>query len=268
MVVLGVLRVAMILLVIGIGALPVLIFGAVPLRTAQGAKYSAVIAVEMARLLLRILHIRLHAPDERAVRTHAGLLVANHLSFADIILLFSLAPMRFLSTIGVRRLPVIGQMAVALDTIFVHRGSKASRSEAREALADQLQKQSYPPLALFPEGDIGPGDHVRAFRHGAFEVAIQTQVRCLPCMIIYQPLTPIHYHDPADSMPKAVWRLATFPGGVEATVSPLTVLDPAQYSNAEQMANAAHQIISAEYERHLRLSEPDAAKRAAKRLNK
>ncbi|MEM7125408.1 MAG: 1-acyl-sn-glycerol-3-phosphate acyltransferase [Chloroflexota bacterium] len=241
------LRFIVIVLIIGLGAIPLLVLSLFPLRTKRGAHLAAYVAVGMARAFVWVVNMRLRTSNAQAIREHEGLLLANHLSFIDIVILISHAPMRFLSTAGVRNLPVIGQMAVALDTIFVKRGKKESRTEARQELVKQLEAQRYPPLVLFPEGVIGPGDEVQEFRHGAFEIAIQTQTRCLPCAIVYNPLAPVHFFDWSDTLPGIVWQIVTHPGRIDVMVTPLPVLDPLEYTDAVQMAEETHRSISSEY---------------------
>jgi 1-acyl-sn-glycerol-3-phosphate acyltransferase len=100
-----------------------------------------------------------------------GLLVANHLSYLDIILLAALRPCVFVSKSEVRAWPVFGQCATLGSTIFVDRSRRGGVSgvveQMREALADDLL------IVLFPEGTSSGGARVLPFRSSLLEPALQ-----------------------------------------------------------------------------------------------
>ncbi|MEZ4618004.1 MAG: 1-acyl-sn-glycerol-3-phosphate acyltransferase [Caldilineaceae bacterium] len=148
-------RVALAALVIGLGAVLVLILSPLPWRIG-GAKVATLPVKAMARAFIAIFGIDYQCPDHQKVSSHAGLIFCNHTSFLDIILILYHTPTRFLSTKGVRKLPFIGQIAVALDTVFVHRHKDDARAVARNEISAQLQKRLYPPLAIFPRAKSAP----------------------------------------------------------------------------------------------------------------
>ncbi|MBV7336604.1 1-acyl-sn-glycerol-3-phosphate acyltransferase [Chloroflexi bacterium TSY] len=170
------------------------------------------------------------------MRNHHGLVVGNHLSYLDPILLAAVLPVRFLAAAGVRRLPLIGWFASALDTVYVDRKNQASRIAARQEIAQQLEKRTFPPLALFPEGSTGPGDRVLPFRRGTFEIAAEEGIAILPFVIVYAPLAAFHYYGEDDNLPKAIWRLANYPGKIQAYLRILSAIHPEQSSDPEATA--------------------------------
>jgi 1-acyl-sn-glycerol-3-phosphate acyltransferase len=96
-----------------------------------------------------------------------GLVVSNHLSYLDIVVLGALAPTVFVSKSDVAGWPVFGWFARKSGTIFVHRESRSdvvrAGTEVRAALdADRL-------LVLFPEGTSSGGESVLPFRSSLFE---------------------------------------------------------------------------------------------------
>lgn len=109
------------------------------------------------------------------------LYVANHGSYIDIMLLFRTIP-GFLNMMGkdsLAKVPLWGPM-FARAYITVNRRSVVSRgramAQARQALKDGR------PLALFPEGTIGPkpGEELQSFQDGAFQLAISLGVPLVP----------------------------------------------------------------------------------------
>ncbi len=90
------------------------------------------------------------------------LLVANHLSWLDIMVLAGASGTAFVSKDEVGRWPVLGWLARLNNTVFIARSErKAVRGQA-DALRSALA--SGQPVALFPEGTTGGGTVVLPFR--------------------------------------------------------------------------------------------------------
>jgi len=100
-----------------------------------------------------------------------GLLVANHLSYLDIILLAALRPCVFVSKSEVRSWPIFGQCAALGGSIFVDRTKRADvrgvSEQMRAALAEDLL------IVLFPEGTSSGGNRVLPFRSSLLEPAVE-----------------------------------------------------------------------------------------------
>lgn len=107
--------------------------------------------------------------------------VANHGSYVDIMVLFHTIP-GYLNMMGkdtLAKVPLWGPM-FAKAYIPVNRRSVVGRGRAM-ALARQGLREGRP-LALFPEGTIGPkpGEELLPFLDGAFQLAIATGVPLVP----------------------------------------------------------------------------------------
>ncbi|NVO06023.1 MAG: 1-acyl-sn-glycerol-3-phosphate acyltransferase [Rhodoferax sp.] len=116
----------------------------------------------------------------------AGLVVSNHVSWLDILVLQSLLPGAFVAKTEVKRWPVVGYLAQACATIFVDRSSPRS---ARAMVADTAAaiRQGYA-VVVFPEGTSSDGRAVGSFHANIFESAIQAQSQVLALSL--------HYRDP------------------------------------------------------------------------
>ena len=113
--------------------------------------------------------------------------VANHGSYVDILLLFRDIP-GFLNIMGkdsLVKFPLWGPLFGKLY-IPINRKSAVGRGRAM-ALARQSLREGRP-LALFPEGTIGPkpGEELQPFLDGAFQLAISMGVPIIPVSL---PLT-------------------------------------------------------------------------------
>ena len=233
---------------------PVLIVGTVViLGTARmpwrirGARMSAWPVTFMARLFLATFGIELHCTDPDRIRRHHGLIFPNHLSFLDVLVLSAIMPVRFLSNHVLRKTLFVGWIAQAIGTVFVDRSSKASRAEARERLSRKLKARAYPPIVLFPEGHIGPGDTLLPVRHGAFEVAIEAEMAYLPCLLSYNRLDVVRWRR-KESFWTVLWRTACRRGAVRVEVVPLEMVQPTREDEAEKLATAAEEALGSGYE--------------------
>lgn len=113
--------------------------------------------------------------------------VANHASYVDILLLFRDIP-GFLNIMGKDSLvkfplwgPIFGQVYIPIN-----RKSAVGRGRAMAQARQSLREGR--PLALFPEGTIGPkpGEELQPFLDGAFQLAISMGVPIIPVSL---PLT-------------------------------------------------------------------------------
>lgn len=94
------------------------------------------------------------------------LVVANHVSWTDIIALASLHPFVFLAKSEVARWPVLGLLARLQGTVFVARGARHDVARVNAALADVLRAGG--DLVVFPEGTSSEGAGVLPFRSAHF----------------------------------------------------------------------------------------------------
>ncbi|MGJ0502854.1 MAG: lysophospholipid acyltransferase family protein [Methylocystis sp.] len=92
--------------------------------------------------------------------------VANHVSWTDIIALSSLYPFVFLAKREVASWPVLGMLARLQGTVFVERGAKQDVARVNDALVDVLRAGG--DLVVFPEGTSSDGAEVLPFRSAHF----------------------------------------------------------------------------------------------------
>lgn len=240
----AVVRIILLLLVIGIGAFFVLLLSLIPVRVG-GARLATWPVTMMARLFMRCAGIDYHCVAPEVVSNHQGLIFCNHTAFIDTLMVLCLTPARFLSTKGVRKLPVIGQIAVALETIFVNRRSQDARAASRTEIAEALRERKYPPLVLFPEGTIGPGHTLLPLRYGAFEIAQQEGVPILPCALYYEPLSIVTWYESHATLPAMAWQLVMHRTPVKARLVPLPVIHIKPGDEIAQVAEQTRQSLQA-----------------------
>jgi len=122
--------------------------------------------------LCRILGVQLQV--QGAMAAEARLLVANHISWLDILVLGATGPMVFVAKAEVADWPVMGYLAKGVGTLFVKRGDSAQTSLTAERMAWQLRQGKR--LMLFPEGTTTAGDKVLRFHARLLQPAVLAQV--------------------------------------------------------------------------------------------
>lgn len=133
------------------------------------------------------------------------LLVGNHISYLDIAILMATVPkVSFVAKKELKSWPVFGTAAHAMNTIFVDRSCSQSRTKARDAISEGLQRGSR--IVVFPSGTTTLTES-RAWRYGVFEIAAQMGIPVQPFRLTYSPLRTVAYIDD-DFFPQHLWNLA------------------------------------------------------------
>lgn len=202
-----------------------------PLRLAQG----------MVRLILWILNVRVQCKEPEKLRGFDGFFFSNHVSYLEVLAIFSIMPTRYLAKAEVRGWPVVGAIAAAVGCVFVQRGDKASRREARQALT---QVNTFPPITIFPEGKRGPGDALLPFRYGAFEIVTQGNFAFLPIAASFNNLEVAIWHR-GENIIKALWRLASQPERIVVTIAPQQPHHPTPADDPVALAEKVQQELTA-----------------------
>jgi len=119
-----------------------------------------------SRRLLRMLNVetRLHG----AVCTDGNvLIVSNHVSWLDVLVLSSVHPVRFIAKAELARVPLIGRLLRDVGTLFVARARKRDI------------------VALFPEGRTSDGTDVLPFKSALLQAIIDAKGRLQPVALRY-----------------------------------------------------------------------------------
>jgi 1-acyl-sn-glycerol-3-phosphate acyltransferase len=90
------------------------------------------------------------------------LIVANHTSWADIVIFSAVMPLSFVAKAEVASWPLFGTLARLQRTVFIERERRSTTGEARDAIRDRLLAGDA--LLLFPEGTSHDGNRVLPFK--------------------------------------------------------------------------------------------------------
>lgn len=180
-------------------------------RLAAAARQARVQA--WARRMLDILNVDLAV---RGTPPAQGplLLVANHISWLDILVLHAARHCRFVSKADVRHWPLIGALATGAGTLYIERESRRDALRVVHQMAASLQSGDI--LAVFPEGTTSDGIDLLPFHANLIQAAVAAQAPAQPIGLQFidkhtgkMSLSPCYIGD--DTLVGSLWRTLTGP---------------------------------------------------------
>lgn len=149
-----------------------------------------------ARLVIRLSTCRLRIQGiEHLQRCGAAMLVANHASYLDSVVLMAAIPVdyRFVVNHRALRLPLIGLAIRKVGHLVVDRTRLAGRHACALAMRETIRQGMS--VMVFPEGTIHRKGEPLAFRPGAFRIAVD----------VGRPVVPISLRGTCDVLPGRPW---------------------------------------------------------------
>jgi 1-acyl-sn-glycerol-3-phosphate acyltransferase len=188
-----------------------------------------------ATSLMRHMGIRLDVRGQ--VTPGAKLIVANHISWLDIMAVHTVCPQaRFVSKADVKGWPLISRLVDAAGTLYIERERKRDATRVVHQVAQALSEGDT--VAVFPEGTTADGRALLPFHANLLQAAIATGTRIQPVALRFSDRT--HAVSPAaeflgdTSLAQSLWRLVAADG---MTVH-LTLLPPRAGAHADRRALA------------------------------
>jgi len=138
-----------------------------------------------ARLFLFLLNIRMQVTHrERAFTRNNGLLiVSNHLSYIDVLVIAALTPTVFITSVELGSTLVLGMLARLGGSMFVERRKPSGLRKEISMISHVLGQGHH--VSLFPEGTTSNGDRVQKFKYPLFDAAVRTGADILPICLRY-----------------------------------------------------------------------------------
>jgi 1-acyl-sn-glycerol-3-phosphate acyltransferase len=217
----------------------------VAMRTASG----------FARIFLILFGVRVHVKHrERLHKTGNGLLiVSNHLTYIDILVISTLVPSVFITSVELKNTALLGTLARLSGSIFVERRKPSGLKREIEDIAFALGQGL--PVVLFPEGTTSNGERVQPFKNSLFDSAVMAQADIVPVCLRYprannKRITPqnrdnIFYYGGV-SFGKHLLRFLSL-ASVDAEVVPLKAISVHPGYSRKDLAAETHEVISEAY---------------------
>jgi 1-acyl-sn-glycerol-3-phosphate acyltransferase len=113
------------------------------------------------RLMCRLLGVRVHVTGEISPGRPV-LLIANHISWLDIMVISAVAPVHFVAKREVADWPFFGLLAKLQRTVFVDRERRTTVKDTAHEIAERLDAGER--IVLFAEGTSSDGNHILPFK--------------------------------------------------------------------------------------------------------
>ncbi|MGH7875856.1 MAG: lysophospholipid acyltransferase family protein [Candidatus Binatia bacterium] len=139
-------------------------------------------------LLLRmILNIKVMVTgDEGQLERGGYVIIANHVSYVDGIVLGSIFPILFVSKREVKSWPIIGQWNTLCGTVFINRQHKEQVGNLVEEMTSKLKQEAN--ILLFPEGTSTNGEKMLPFQTVPLAAPLRHRSIIVPTTIAYKSL--------------------------------------------------------------------------------
>lgn len=139
-------------------------------------------------LLLRlILNIKVSVTgDEGQLERGGYVIIANHVSYVDGIILGSIFPIIFVSKREVKSWPIIGQWNVLCGTIFINRQRKIQVASLIRQMTRKLKQEAN--LLLFPEGTSTNGEGILPFQTVPLAAPLRNRSMIVPVTVTYKTI--------------------------------------------------------------------------------
>lgn len=213
-------------------------------------------ASRYSRIALRLLGVRVRTIRERELRERghdSRLVVANHVSWVDILVLSSLKPSVFVTSVELKRTLFLGMLARISGCLFVERRSPSGIRREIGSITGVLQNGIR--IVLFPEGTTSDGEAVHSFKASLFDAAVRARVNVRPVCLRYRSVDAapvdagnrgrIYYYGGTRFFRHLPRVLAL--RSVEVDVAILRSLRPGDYPSRKELASHAHAVIAEAY---------------------
>jgi 1-acyl-sn-glycerol-3-phosphate acyltransferase len=170
---------------------------------------------------------------EGAPVTGAVLLVANHISWLDIMAVHAVCPhARFVSKADVKSWPLMRHLVDAGGTLYLERERKRDALRVVHAMADALKAGDT--VAIFPEGTTSDGQALLPFHANLLQAAIATETPVQPVAIRFSDSShavsrAVEFVG-ATTLAQSLWRVASGDG----LVVRVALLPPREAAHADR----------------------------------
>ena len=136
-------------------------------------------------LLVRcILNVKVSViGDEGQLERGGYVIISNHMSYVDGIILGSVFPIVFVSKREVRSWPIVGLWNTLCGTVYINRQRKGLVAELVDEMTTKLGQQAN--VLLFPEGTSTNGEQLLRFQTVPLAAPLRSRGMIIPVTLVY-----------------------------------------------------------------------------------
>jgi 1-acyl-sn-glycerol-3-phosphate acyltransferase len=195
------------------------------------AQQRAELIAQWSHGLLSLLNVTVRVQGMPA-QSGPMMVVMNHISWLDILVLLAAQPVSFVSKAEVRHWPLIGWLATNVGTLYIERGNRRDAMRVVHQIADALRDDQL--IAIFPEGTTSDGRQVLPFHANLMQAAISSASPVQPVALRFLEasgelsMSPAYIGD--DTLVSSVWRMLR----AKPVTAQLEFLEPVASSGMER----------------------------------
>lgn len=137
------------------------------------------------------LDVKVSGFDLEKMNRQNFLIVSNHMSYIDMLVMSSIQPCLFVTSVDMGEIPFLGTMAELGGSIFVERRNRDRVEQDRKAIAVALQEGHN--VALYPEGTSTDGSKILPFKKSLLMAAVDAHTDILPVALRYTEIDGIPF---------------------------------------------------------------------------
>lgn len=140
----------------------------------------------ISKLALKVLNVRVDFEGQRG-EVNQKLLVANHLSYLDVLILFSKYPSLFITSTEIRDTFLLGRICKLAGCFFVERRKDRHTTNTKTSELNMMKEKLHAGfnVFLFPEGTSSDGSGVLPFKGTFFQMAVDADIDVQPLCLKY-----------------------------------------------------------------------------------
>jgi len=140
-----------------------------------------------SKILLKIIDINLTLENAHNFKAEKNyLILANHLSYLDVLLLSATKPSCFITSVEIKNTPGLGLLTELGGCLYVERRDKSNISNEIKEITDALRDGLN--VVIFPEATSTNGSSVLPFKRSLLTAAIEAEKNILPITIQYSSI--------------------------------------------------------------------------------
>lgn len=152
--------------------------------------YAYIIPYFYHKICLRIFGIKIKTFGKVSINFPI-LIISNHASYLDIIILGSLFKTSFIAKKEISKWPLLGILAKLQNTIFIDRRVSSLKNQENQIIKHLNEKKN---LVIFPEGTSSDGNRVLPFKSSLFNIFeknLNSKILVQTITIVYKKINGI-----------------------------------------------------------------------------
>ena len=203
---------------------------------------------QTCKVVLRLLNVSVSVEGDKGV-IKQKLIVSNHLSYMDVVILFAYYPSLFITSVEIKNTFLLGRICKLAGCFFVERRKSHRSMETKNNELNSMKEkfdQGFN-VFLFPEGTSSDGSGVLPFKGTFFQLAVDTGTKVQPMCLKYTgPNAQVSPWYGDMTFPDHLFKICL----QREITAHLTILDEVDGIEKMAFAKKTQEMISEAYEKH------------------